>query len=157
MSTRLSTISVECEHRTEPVVVQESPVPTELVDLVEKLHYKPGWSFELSNIDRGQNSVGFTLEIVPTVYNSYHVEQGCNYRVRHLMPVPPAAYDRRSWQRWLFEQIAAVERHEAMEFFCVDGVKPYAPHHGPGNDPYLLFEHGSDLDVRTKFTGDVSE
>jgi hypothetical protein len=137
-------------------MIQEAPEPTELHDLVEKLHYKPGWTFELSNIDRGQGSKGLTLEVVPLVYNSYHVDQGCTYRVRHFMPVPPAAYDRRSWQRWLFEQIAAVERHECMEFFAVGGEKPFAPHHQPGADPYTLFELGTREEQRTSFRGELN-
>ena len=92
----------------------------------------------------------------------------------HYMPVPPAAFDRRSWRRWLFEQLLLVERHEACEFFRFEydtpnqigterlGTnhhveRPYAPHHGPGNDPYIVFEHGLDVDVRTSFRGEVKE
>ncbi len=56
------------------------------------------------------------------------------------MPVPPAAYNERSWKRWLFEQILLVERHEAAEFFQVDGDRPFAPYHHDGNDPYIVFE-----------------
>lgn len=134
---------------------QEAPDPTVLAELVEALAYRPGWTFILADIDRGQGSVGLTLDIVTLGYDSYHPERGERYSVHHYMPVPPAAFDRRSWQRWLFEQILLVERHEAMEFFAVDGARPYAPHHGPGNDPYIVFEHGTDLDVRTSFRGEV--
>lgn len=41
------------------------------------------------------------------------------------------------------------------EFFKIDGKRPYAPHHGPGWNPYAIFDHGSELDARTQFTGDV--
>ena len=51
--------------------------------------------------------------------------------------------------------ITEVERHEACEFFQIDGERPYAPHHGPGNDPYIVFDHGTDEDVRTSFRGEV--
>lgn len=78
------------------------------------------------------------------------------YHVHHYMPVPPAAYNRQSWQRWLFEQIVVVERHEACEFFTIDKVKPYAPNHGPGWDPYIVTEMTTELDRRTKFTGEVN-
>ncbi len=71
------------------------------------------------------------------------------------MLVPPAAFDRRSWQRWLLDQILLIERHEACEFFRVDGDRAYAPHHGPGNDPYIVFDHGTDEDVRTSFRGET--
>lgn len=147
-------------------------MPTELLDLVEKVSYRPGWTFELKEIDRGQGSVGLTLDIVTLGYNSYHPEKGETYSVHHYMPVPPAAYNRQSWQRWLFEQLLLVERHEACEFFSFviegdfilrDGTptkrivdKPYAPNHGPGWDPYIVTELTTDKDRRTSFKGEES-
>ncbi len=143
-------------------MIQQAPDPTVLAELVAALVYRPGWRFVLAHIDRGQGSVGLTLDITTLTANSYHPEtcDTCqsvvtNYQVHHYMPVPPAAYDRRSWQRWLLDQILLVERHEACEFFQVDGTRPYAPHHGPGNDPYIVFDHGTDTDTRTSFRGDV--
>lgn len=133
---------------------QVAPDPEPLAQLVERLTYKPLWQFTLEDLDRGQGSEGLTLCILITCPNSYQPEQ--MRRVMHYMPVPPASYDERSWRRWLFEQILLVERHEACEFFQIDGVRPYAPHHGPGNDPYVVFDHGTDLDVRTSFRGDVN-
>jgi hypothetical protein len=133
---------------------QEAPYPAELDSLVGSLTYKDGWSFLLRELDRGQGSKGLTLVITVTTVNSYPPHEPL--RVAHYMPVPPAAYDERSWQRWLFEQILLVERHEACEFFTLDGDKPYAPSHGPGNDPYLVREVGTDLDRRTSFRGEVN-
>lgn len=78
------------------------------------------------------------------------------YRVNHYMPVPAATYDRRSWRRWLFEQLLLIERHETAEFFEVDDERPYAPSHGPGNDPYIIRELGTDIDRRTSFRGELS-
>lgn len=134
---------------------QTAPYPHELARLVEELEFRPGWTFTLGDVDRGQGSEGLTFVVVTLGYNSYHPERGERYSVYHYFPVPPAAYDRRSWRRWLFEQLLLVDRHEAMEFFKVGGVRPYAPHHGPGNDPYIVFEHGTDADVRTSFRGTV--
>jgi hypothetical protein len=134
---------------------QVAPDPEVLVELVSQLAYRPGWTFTLGDIDRGQGSEGLTLDITTLGYDSYHPDRGETYRVHHYMPVPPAAFDRRSWQRWLLEQCLLVERHEACEFFSIDGQRPYAPHHGPGNDPYIIFEHGSDQDARTSFRGVV--
>lgn len=132
-----------------------APYPEELAKLVAALSYRPGWRFVLGDIDRGQGSEGLTLDIITQGYDSYHPERGEGYRVHHFMPVPPAAFDERSWRRWLFEQVLLVERHEAMEFFVIDGDRPYAPHHGPGNDPYIVFELGTDEDARTSFRGVV--
>lgn len=135
---------------------QTAPDPTILHELVDSLNYRPGWAFILADIDRGQGSEGLTLDIVTRGFNSYHPDRGETYGVHHYMPVPPAAYDRRSWQRWLFEQVLLVERHEACEFFVIDGARPYAPNHGPGNDPYIVFDHATDEEARTSFRGDLN-
>jgi len=137
---------------------QVAPYPHALAGLVEDLHYRPGWRFALTETDRGQGSEGLTLDIITSGYDAYHPGRGDGYRVRHSMPVPPAAYDTRSWRRWLLEQCLLVERHEACEFFAIGGQRPFAPSHGPGNDPYLIREpDGTDLDRRTAWTGDVHD
>lgn len=156
---------------------QTAPDPKPLIDLVAKLKYKPGWWFHLTDMDRGQGSEGLTLDIVTLTANSYHAEvcDTCqsvvtDYRVHHYFIVPAAAYDERSWRRWLLDRLIDVESHEACEFFRFEydpsdhlpelGTKhhvfrPYAPSHGPGNDPYLIREVGTDLDQRTSFRGTV--
>lgn len=148
-----------------------APYPVDLAVLVEALVYKPGWEFRLDGVDRGQGSEGLTLCILIETPDSYNVDR--LRMVMHYMPVPPASFDQRSWQRWLLEQILLVERHEACEFFTLvtkgdfvlrDGShateirnKPYAPSHGPGNDPYIIREIGTELDVKTSFRGEVNE
>lgn len=134
---------------------QQAPYPTVLARLVEKLEYRR-WRFRLEELDRGQNSTGLTLIITTLGVNSYDPGDWTdNYRVHHYMLVPPAAYNEVSWRRWLLEQVLLVERHEACEFFKIGGVRPYAPHHGPGNDPYVIFERGTDEEARTMYTGEV--
>lgn len=138
----------------EPVTMrQEAPFPTVLRDLVHTLRFRPGWHFTLNDISRGQGSLGLTLIVDVRTTNSYPPYDVIH--VLHYMPVPPAAYDERSWRRWLLEQCLLVDRHEACEFFEIDGDKPYAPSHGPGNDPYLVREVGTDLDRRTSYLGVV--
>jgi hypothetical protein len=90
---------------------QEAPDPEALHDLVGRLEYRRGWSFALADIDRGQGSAGLTLMI--TIHTADSYDQDKRRSVVHYMPVPPAAFDVRSWQRWLFEQVLLVERHEA--------------------------------------------
>ena len=140
---------------------QEAPFPDALAYLVERLEYRREWTFGLADIDRGQGSRGLTLLITVHTVDSY--DQNKKRSVVHYMLVPAASYDVRSWQRWLFDQILLVERHEAMEFFTLhvtptskEFAKPYAPSHGPGSDPYLVRELGTDLDRRTRFTGEVN-
>jgi hypothetical protein len=137
---------------------QIAPMPSELSDLVSNLTYRPGWSFLLlRGFDRGQGSRGLTLQICTRGYDSYHPEKGENYRVNHFMIVPAANYNRQSWQRWLLDQCLLVERHECCEFFKIGKKRPYAPHHGPGNDPYIIFERGTDEEARTMYTGEVKK
>jgi hypothetical protein len=142
---------------------QRAPYPNALEYLVNCLIYKDGWRFSLTQVDRGQGSEGLTLMIHVQTVNSYPPHETLG--VMHYMPVPPAAYDARSWQRWLFDQIMLVELHEAMEFFTIEDSdsliapgsnKPYAPSHGPGNDPYMLREVGTDEDRRTSFRGELT-
>ncbi len=132
---------------------QEAPFPQALADLVGRLEYKDRWQFTLEDLDRSQGSKGLTLCILITTPDSYNHDKLRS--VMHYMLVPPAAFDERSWRRWLLDQILLVERHEACEFFTISGDKPYAPSHGPGNDPYLIREVGTDEDRRTSFRGMV--
>lgn len=134
-------------------IMQRAPYPFELEDLVAKLVHRPRWSFTLEDIDRGQGSVGLTLVVAIAEPDAYHPDRMRS--VVHYMPVPPAAFDRRSWQRWLLDQCMLVSDHEDCEAFTIDGEKPYAPAHGPGNDPYTIRELATDLDQRTAFTGEV--
>lgn len=140
---------------------QEAPDPGPLQYLVDRLRYKDKWSVRLEDIDRGQGSKGLTLIITVRTENSYPPHHPI--AVNHYMIVPAAGYDIRSWQRWLFDQILLVEQHEACEFFRIcdspdseHDVHPYAPSHGPGNDPYLIREVGTDLDRQTSFRGEVN-
>lgn len=145
----------------ERVQTQEAPYPDLLEQLVGRLRYREreGWRYWLQNMDRGQGSKGLTLVIQRCGPDSYHPENVI--RVNHLFPVPPAAYDVRSWRRWLFDQVHDVELHELMENFRElddDGneTRPYAPSHGPGNNPYLIREVGTDEDRRTSFRGELN-
>lgn len=143
-----------------PQIRQLAPYPDILQELVDHVRYKKGWHFSLRHLlDRGQGSQGLTLVITVRTVDSYHSDTPLV--VNHYMVVPPAMYDERSWRRWLFDQILLVERHEAMEFFQLGSddehwVRPYAPSHGPGNDPYMIREVGTTLDQRTSFRGEVN-
>jgi hypothetical protein len=138
-------------------ITQEAPGDSLeiLRDLLDRLTYRAGWGFELRpDFYRGQGSRGTTLIITVTGPDSKHPED--TIQVRHFMLVPPASYNERSWKWWLFQQIGLVEQHERMEFFQLGGQPAYAPAHGPGNDPYLILDYGTDIDRRTSFRGDLN-
>lgn len=151
---------------------QYAPFPDELADLVAKLHYRPGWHFELKDIERdhadshGGAAGGLTFIGITGDYsgpdgsyvgatNAYHPDRP--RPVYFYFPVPAATFNRASWQRWLFDRLTDVERHEQMERFAIGSERPFAPTHGPGDDPYVVHEYGSDLQRRTAFTGRVNE
>jgi hypothetical protein len=137
-------------------MTQLAPYPDLLAALVDQLAYKRGWRFALvDGYDRGQGSIGLTLIIGIVAPDSS--DQDRTICVDHLMPVPPAAYEERSWRDWLFDQILLVEQHEAAEFFMLGNDKPYAPLHQPGSNPYMRVEKATDVELRTSFRGVVGD
>ncbi len=137
-------------------MTQQAPYPQELAILVEELSYREseGWRVWLENMERDAGCTGLTLVVQRCGPDSYNPEQ--IIRVNHYFPVPPATYNRRSWQWWLFETIGLVELHERMENFKIGGKPAYPPAHGPGNSPYLVLQYGTDIDRRTSFTGELN-
>jgi hypothetical protein len=141
---------------SDPGMKQTAPYPHVLASLAGGLELttRPGWQVTLEDIDRGQGSAGLTLVVLIRAPDSYEPERLT--RVAHYFPVPPAAFDMRSWRRWLFERLRDVDTHELCEGFTIDGAKPYAPSHGPGSDPYLVREIGTREDQRMSFRGELS-
>lgn len=148
---------------------QRAPYPEDLAELIARLAYRPGWTFHLASMERdpadthGESAGGLTLRIYVPCQDSYHPER--LRPVNHFFIVPAATYDRRAWQRWLLDQILLVEQHEACEWFRVAetvgagradrDVRPFAPNHGPGRNPYTITELGTDQDAATSFKGEV--
>lgn len=131
-----------------PDLTQTAPDPTELRSLVADLQLYPGWTVTLhDNYDRGQGCRGLTLLIDALVPESTGdaypgIARGQSIRVHHLFPVPAAAFNRSSWQRWLLDRFLDVQTHEACEFFRVAGDRVFAPHHSRGEDPYVIWQIG---------------
>lgn len=139
------------------VMSQIAPWPQILEDLIAKVEYRPNWNLTLEELDRGQGSIGLTFCVYTLGYDTYNVEAGEHYGVVHYFPVPPAAYNEESWKAWVRDRLIEVETHECCEFLKFDGTRPFAPHHGPGWDPYIILHHGSDVDARTNFRGEVQD
>jgi hypothetical protein len=89
-------------------------------------------------------------------YDSYN-EGGGRLRVAHCFPVPMATYNEKSWCRWIFEMCRRVENHELGEWFKVGEKRPFAPLHGPGEDPYTVHEFRDKVDAQTLQDGSVAE
>lgn len=141
----------------EKIMVQRAPYPAELDDLVSKLAYRPGWRFELKHMERDEGCEGLTFVAYTLGYDTYHPENGETYGVFHYFPVPPATYNRQSWQRWLFDRVTEIEGHECCEFFQIGGGRPFAPNHGPGWNPYGVRELNAVEAAETTFRGERRE
>lgn len=143
---------------------QTAPYPHILADLVSRLRYRQdrGWQVWLDDDCQRDKpgrhtgeSRGLTLIVLRCGPNTYRPDE--TMAVNHYFAVPPATYNRDSWQRWLFDRLGDVDTHERMEDFAFQTengnavVRPLAPNHGPGHDPYRITELATDLDRRTSF------
>jgi hypothetical protein len=147
-------------------MTQTAPYPHALAKLVSTHLLRPGYIMKLEDSDRGQGCEGLTLWIRTAEMDTYNEER--RKPVWHLFPVPAAAYNERSWRRWLFDRFRDVTAHEDAEFFREvlpgkgdDGsdlvFRPFAPLHGEGNDPYVVHELATDIERRTLAWGPVSD
>lgn len=140
---------------------QYGPYPHALADIVGRLRYRPGWAFGLRDMKRdpadthGAAAGGLTLVVFADVDDAYEPDR--RRPVNHYFPVPAATFNEAAWLRWLLDCVLLVEQHEACEWFRLDGgdqdVRPFAPTHGPGENPYSIKELATDEARRTSFRG----
>jgi hypothetical protein len=136
-------------------------VSIELQQLVASLAYKPGWSFRVvsgntfsmgavatepaGNVSTGTVAAsyawpeGWAATLVIEIRTPDSGDPSRTILVSHHFSVPSASFCG-SWRRWLLEQILAVERHEACEFFQIGEGRPFYPEHGPDVDLYAVRE-----------------
>jgi hypothetical protein len=123
-------------------MIQTAPWPKDLVEAVAELRHFPGWLFTLVEEDRGQGCSGLTLSIYPDHADSYHPENPV--RTRFLYSVPAAAYNRESWDEWLWQCLVETDDHERAENFRFvtpdkpEGRRPFKPAHTDGWNPGVV-------------------
>lgn len=130
---------------------EKSYLSPTLEELVPHVTYKQGWVFYIQHELGDDGSGGWHLFIVSHTADSLNPDQ--TIRVRHGFLIPPATYNRDTWAAWIFNRVRDVETHEAGEFFRINDEREFAPHHGNGEDPYLVWHHGTD-EQRKKRAGD---
>lgn len=133
---------------SEPATVTLPYEPPGLRELVDAITYKPEWLTYLDTFREAGEVRAWAFYVVSETANSY--DPRLTIRVRHEFLVPPASWNRATWTAWLFDRIRDVETHEAGEFFMVDGVRAFGPHHGNGEDPYRVWHAGDREDTRVK-------
>jgi len=118
--------------------------------VVDEAECKPGWSFRLVD-EEGAKRLVITIDGVDNYDHSRR------FIVSHYHPVPIATYNEKSWRRWVFEQCLRTMNHEIGEALNFDGVRPFAPMHGPGEDPYTVHEIRSEHDALTTQDGSLRQ
>lgn len=120
-----------------------------LEKVVDSVAGKPGWCFELKHDEEG-----YRLVIIDTkCMDAYNPDQ--SFPLAHYFPVPIATYNEKSWRRWVFECCRGVENHELGEWIRWGDERPFAPMHGPGENPYVVHEVRSEADARTTQDGSM--
>lgn len=121
-----------------------------LAEIVKTTTCKPGWSFEL--VYEG-DALRFVIRLEDV--DNYDFAQ--SKVTKHFHPVPIATYNEKTWRRWIFEQCLRTMNHEIGEALSFDGVRPFVPMHGPGEDPYTVHEWRSETDALTTQNGSLRE
>jgi len=123
-----------------------------LARIVASTQCKPGWSFDLINEDGA-------LRLVIQIDGVDNYNPSRRWVVNHIHPVPITTYNEKSWRRWIFEQCIRTMNHELGESlrFGPDEVRPFAPMHGPGEDPYTVHEIRPESDALTTQNGSLRE
>jgi len=120
--------------------------------LVALAKCKPGWRFRLVDDDGALRFVVY----VPG-YDSARPDDLTSMAINHFFPVPTATYNEKTWRRWMFEMCRRVENHELGEWFRIGSEWPFAPLHGPGEDPYTIHEFRPAVDELTTQDGSIRE
>jgi hypothetical protein len=123
-----------------------------LAKVVSETKCFPNWTFSLMDEEGAKR-----LVIRIRGHNNYEPER--NFTVSHYHPVPITTYNEKTWRRWVFEQCRRTMNHELGESLCFgpDKIRPFAPMHGPGEDPYTVHEIRSEQDALTIQDGTLRE
>lgn len=119
-----------------------------LAELVRKVKCKPRWYFKLVDEDGA-------LRLVITVPGQDSYDETQDMTISHYFPVPITTYNEKSWRRWIFEMCRRLENHELGEWFRIGEERPFAPLHGPGEDPYTVHEYRDEADALTTQDGSM--
>jgi hypothetical protein len=123
-----------------------------LARVVLETKCKPGWSFQLVDEDGAKR-------LVITIRGVDNYDHSRPLTINHYHPVPITTYNEKSWRRWIFEQCLRTTNHEIGESlrFGSEELRPFAPMHGPGEDPYTVHEIRPERDALTIQDGSLRQ
>lgn len=124
-----------------------------LANIVSETKCKPGWSFRLTD-DEG------AMRLIIRIRDFDNYPPYGPKTIDHVHPVPITTYNEKSWRRWIFDQCLRTMNHEIGESLRftgegLDPVRPFAPMHGPGEDPYTVHETRPEIDALTTQDGSL--
>jgi hypothetical protein len=105
---------------------------TDPAPFVDRLVYKPGWSFKIGGPNRSM------LCVFATTADSLRRDR--TRTTQHQFPLPQLPCTVADFTRWVLERLLQAEHHEACEFLTIDGFHPFWPHHQDDGSPYELVE-----------------
>lgn len=140
---------------------QYAPFPAELAELVAemRLSVHPTWSFELDDRIRdhagshGGDAGGLTFVVLAETRDAYQDRPRAVY---HYFPVPAATFNRAAWKRWILDCLLQIQLHETCEGLLFGDERPFAPTHGPGDNPYVVVQYATETQRRTSFRGELN-
>lgn len=118
--------------------------------LVDDVAGPKNWFFEIR-----EEEGALRLMITIDGYDNYQPDR--RFRVAHFHPVPITTYNEATWRRWIFEQCRRTMNHELGEQVRWGEHRPFAPTHGPGEDPYTVHEYRPLADAFTTQDGSMRE
>ncbi len=123
-----------------------------LAKIISETRCKPGWTFRLIDEDGAKR-------MVITICGADNYAPDRKLTISHYHPVPITTYNEASWRRWIFDHCLATMNHEIGEClrFGDTPVRPFAPMHGPGENPYTVHEIRPEIDALTTQDGSLRE
>lgn len=85
--------------------------------LLQTFTYKPDWAFTIIE-------EGLLIRLIAVDTDNHRNRIPITFSIG----IPSFVRPDFPWDRWLLDQIMEVEKHEAREFFKVNGVKVFDPH-----------------------------
>lgn len=100
--------------------------------LLKHVTYKPGWRLSvMHNLfveSQPFGGVPMSVNVRIDIQTENSARPGSMIQLTSIRPVDVCVYTIEELQAGLFDAVIRMERHEASEFFRVDGVAPFWPH-----------------------------
>lgn len=116
--------------------------------VVSEAKCKPGWVFYIAEEEGA-------LRLVIQIAGVDNYDHSKPFTVNHFHPVPQTTWHEGAWRRWVRDQCMRTMTHEIGEALNFAGVRPFAPMHGPGEDPYTVHEIRPERDALTTQDGSL--